>query len=144
MSSLTIRNLILISTTQSINWRDSDHRSSSATAYLSPVETKRTNWLTLTKHMVRRIYKKFPLCRLTDLFEGHQNHLEKRRYPYNRFWHRIRTSCWWRDKVYSFCEEGSYRSRRSYPGMTSITFANCSQVLTLIVSRLLRFSSYRE
>lgn len=39
----------------SINWHDSDHRSSSATAYLSPVETKRTNWLTLTKHMVTKI-----------------------------------------------------------------------------------------
>jgi len=37
---------------QTINWHDSDHRSSSAMAYLTPVESQRTNWLTLTKHMV--------------------------------------------------------------------------------------------
>ncbi|KAF9473528.1 alcohol oxidase [Pholiota conissans] len=39
----------------SINWHDSDHRSSAATAYLSPVESQRTNWLTLTQHMVTKI-----------------------------------------------------------------------------------------
>ncbi|KDR73255.1 hypothetical protein GALMADRAFT_228359 [Galerina marginata CBS 339.88] len=38
-----------------INWHDSDHRSSSATAYLSPVESKATNWLTLVTHQVTRI-----------------------------------------------------------------------------------------
>jgi hypothetical protein len=57
---------------QSINWHDSDHRSSSATAYLSPVETKRTNWLTLTQHMVHRIFKRRPFMP-ADPFQGHQN-----------------------------------------------------------------------
>ncbi|KAF8801020.1 FAD/NAD(P)-binding domain-containing protein [Phlegmacium glaucopus] len=35
-----------------INWHDSDHRSSSATAYLTPVEAQCTNWLTLTTYLV--------------------------------------------------------------------------------------------
>ncbi|KAF9043199.1 glucose oxidase [Panaeolus papilionaceus] len=39
----------------SINWHDSDHRSSSIMAYLTPVEGVRTNWLTLTNHMVTKI-----------------------------------------------------------------------------------------
>ncbi|KAF8154919.1 glucose oxidase [Crassisporium funariophilum] len=39
----------------SINWRDSDHRSSSVMAYLTPVEGARINWLTLTKHLVTKI-----------------------------------------------------------------------------------------
>ncbi|KDQ08161.1 hypothetical protein BOTBODRAFT_38148 [Botryobasidium botryosum FD-172 SS1] len=39
----------------SLNRADSDHRSSSATAYLSPVESTRTNWLTLTGHQVTKI-----------------------------------------------------------------------------------------
>ncbi|EDR06224.1 uncharacterized protein LACBIDRAFT_174286 [Laccaria bicolor S238N-H82] len=38
-----------------MNWHDGDHRSSSATAYLSPVETQRTNWITLTNHFVTKI-----------------------------------------------------------------------------------------
>ncbi|KAF9528704.1 hypothetical protein CPB83DRAFT_308970 [Crepidotus variabilis] len=38
-----------------INWHDSDHRSSAATAYLSPVEGQRTNWLTLVNHQVTKI-----------------------------------------------------------------------------------------
>ncbi|PPR03689.1 hypothetical protein CVT24_007410 [Panaeolus cyanescens] len=38
-----------------INPHDDDHRSSSAMAYLTPVETVRTNWLTLTNHMVTKI-----------------------------------------------------------------------------------------
>jgi hypothetical protein len=57
---------------QSISWHDSDHRSSSATAYLSPVETTRTNWLTLTQHMVHRIFKGRPFMP-ADPLEGHQN-----------------------------------------------------------------------
>jgi len=39
----------------SINWHDSDDRSSAATAYLSPVESDRTNWLTLTKYQVTKL-----------------------------------------------------------------------------------------
>lgn len=42
----------LLNRRQTINWHDSDHRSSSAMAYLTPVESQRTNWLTLTQHMV--------------------------------------------------------------------------------------------
>ncbi|KIJ96360.1 GMC oxidoreductase [Laccaria amethystina LaAM-08-1] len=38
-----------------MNWRDGDNRSSSATAYLSPVESQRTNWITLTNHFVTKI-----------------------------------------------------------------------------------------
>ncbi|KAJ3510668.1 hypothetical protein NLJ89_g4541 [Agrocybe chaxingu] len=38
-----------------INWHEGDHRSSSATAYLSPVESQRTNWLTLVTHQVTKI-----------------------------------------------------------------------------------------
>ncbi|KAF8988450.1 hypothetical protein BDQ17DRAFT_1374045 [Cyathus striatus] len=38
-----------------MNWHDSDHRSSSVQAYLTPVESQRTNWLTLTNHMVTKI-----------------------------------------------------------------------------------------
>ncbi|KAF5346398.1 hypothetical protein D9758_012758 [Tetrapyrgos nigripes] len=38
-----------------INWHAGDHRSSSAEAYLTPVESERTNWLTLTQHMVTKI-----------------------------------------------------------------------------------------
>ncbi|KAK0200105.1 glucose oxidase [Desarmillaria ectypa] len=38
-----------------INWHDGDHRSSSVQAYLSPVETVRSNWLTLTEHQVTKI-----------------------------------------------------------------------------------------
>jgi len=36
----------------SINWHDDDHRSSSVEAYLTPVETIRTAWTTLTDHTV--------------------------------------------------------------------------------------------
>ncbi|KAF8154930.1 hypothetical protein B0H34DRAFT_783908 [Crassisporium funariophilum] len=39
----------------SINWHDGDHRSSSVMAYLTPVESQRTNWLTLTQHLVTKI-----------------------------------------------------------------------------------------
>ncbi|KAF7980096.1 hypothetical protein HWV62_39910 [Athelia sp. TMB] len=39
----------------SMNWHDSDDRSSSATAYLSPVEDARTNWVTLVGHIVTQI-----------------------------------------------------------------------------------------
>ncbi|KAI3603415.1 glucose oxidase [Moniliophthora roreri] len=38
-----------------LNWHDGDHRSSSCQAYLTPVEGQRTNWLTLTQHMVTKI-----------------------------------------------------------------------------------------
>ncbi|KAF9463827.1 glucose oxidase [Collybia nuda] len=38
-----------------INWHDSGHRSSAPQAYLTPVESVRTNWLTLTKHLVTKI-----------------------------------------------------------------------------------------
>lgn len=38
---------------QTMNWHDSDHRSSAPQAYLTPVESIRTNWLTLTTHLVR-------------------------------------------------------------------------------------------
>ncbi|THH30273.1 hypothetical protein EUX98_g3938 [Antrodiella citrinella] len=39
----------------SLNWHDSDHRSSSVQAYLTPVENIRTGWLTLTDHMATKI-----------------------------------------------------------------------------------------
>ncbi|KAF7374150.1 Glucose oxidase [Mycena sanguinolenta] len=39
----------------SINWHDSDHRSSSVEAYLTPVESQRTNWVTLGQHIVTKI-----------------------------------------------------------------------------------------
>lgn len=38
-----------------MNWHDSDHRSSAPQAYLTPVESIRTNWLTLTTHLVTKI-----------------------------------------------------------------------------------------
>ena len=39
-------------TPNTINWHDQDHRSSSAAAYLTPVESIRTNWLTLVNQQV--------------------------------------------------------------------------------------------
>lgn len=42
-------------TPNSINWRDSDHRSSAASAYLTPVENTRKNWLTLVNHQVTKL-----------------------------------------------------------------------------------------
>ncbi|KAJ6629408.1 hypothetical protein B0H10DRAFT_2160506 [Mycena sp. CBHHK59/15] len=39
----------------SMNWHDSDHRSSSVQAYLTPVESTRTNWVTLARHIVTKI-----------------------------------------------------------------------------------------
>ncbi|KAJ6480268.1 hypothetical protein C8R45DRAFT_905815 [Mycena sanguinolenta] len=42
-------------TPNSINWHDSDHRSSSVEAYLTPVESERTNWVTLGQHIVTNI-----------------------------------------------------------------------------------------
>lgn len=39
-------------TPQMMNWHDSDHRSSAPAAYLTPVESARTNWLTLVNHQV--------------------------------------------------------------------------------------------
>ena len=36
----------------SIDWHDDDHRSSSVQAYLTPVESIRTGWTTLTNHIV--------------------------------------------------------------------------------------------
>ncbi|KAJ7347876.1 alcohol oxidase [Mycena albidolilacea] len=38
-----------------LNWHDSDHRSSSVQAYLTPVESQRTNWVTLGQHIVTKI-----------------------------------------------------------------------------------------
>jgi len=38
-----------------INWHDSDHRSSSVEAYLTPVENDRHGWLTLIQHMATKI-----------------------------------------------------------------------------------------
>jgi len=37
---------------KTLNWHDNDDRSTSAAAYLTPVESIRTNWLTLTQHFV--------------------------------------------------------------------------------------------
>ncbi|KII83946.1 hypothetical protein PLICRDRAFT_46723 [Plicaturopsis crispa FD-325 SS-3] len=39
----------------SLNWHDSDHRSSSAEAYLTPKESTAENWLTLVGHMVNKL-----------------------------------------------------------------------------------------
>ncbi|EJC99456.1 alcohol oxidase [Fomitiporia mediterranea MF3/22] len=39
----------------SINPKDDDHRSSSAMAYLTPVENESTNWLTLVNHQVTKV-----------------------------------------------------------------------------------------
>jgi choline dehydrogenase len=39
----------------SLDWHRQDHRSSSAEAYLTPVQSQRTWWTTLTTHMVRSI-----------------------------------------------------------------------------------------
>ncbi|KZT24335.1 GMC oxidoreductase [Neolentinus lepideus HHB14362 ss-1] len=38
-----------------LNWHDDDHRSSSVDAYLTPVESDRTNWLTLVSQQVTKI-----------------------------------------------------------------------------------------
>lgn len=38
-----------------MNWHDSDHRSSSIQAYLTPVESARTNWVTLIGQQVTQI-----------------------------------------------------------------------------------------
>ncbi|KAG7096632.1 hypothetical protein E1B28_004049 [Marasmius oreades] len=38
-----------------MNWHEDDHRSSSVEAYLSPVESARPTWLTLTTHQVTKI-----------------------------------------------------------------------------------------
>ncbi|KAJ7171196.1 hypothetical protein C8R46DRAFT_1087942 [Mycena filopes] len=38
-----------------LDWHRSDHRSSSVEAYLTPVESARTNWVTLAKHIVTKI-----------------------------------------------------------------------------------------
>ena len=40
---------------QSINPQDSDHRSSSASAYLTPVESRRKGWTILVGHQVTKI-----------------------------------------------------------------------------------------
>lgn len=42
-------------TPNTINWHEDDDRSSSATAYLSPVEDQRKGWLTLVGHQVTRV-----------------------------------------------------------------------------------------
>ncbi|KAG8834794.1 hypothetical protein FRC18_001468 [Serendipita sp. 400] len=39
-------------TPNSMNWHDQGHRSSAPAAYLTPVESVRTNWLTLVNHQV--------------------------------------------------------------------------------------------
>ncbi|KAJ7175007.1 hypothetical protein C8R43DRAFT_1084725 [Mycena crocata] len=39
----------------SLNYNDNDRRSSSAEAYLTPFERTRTNWVTLTQHLVTKI-----------------------------------------------------------------------------------------
>jgi hypothetical protein len=41
---------------QSIDWHRSDYRSSSVEAYLTPVESQRTNWVTLGRHIVNPLY----------------------------------------------------------------------------------------
>ncbi|KAG6915644.1 hypothetical protein DXG01_010608 [Tephrocybe rancida] len=38
-----------------VNWRDQGHRASAPEAYFTPVESVRTNWLTLVKHQVTKI-----------------------------------------------------------------------------------------
>jgi choline dehydrogenase len=43
----------------SIDWHRQDHRSSSAEAYLTPVESQRTGWTTLTDHIVCSILSSF-------------------------------------------------------------------------------------
>ncbi|KAF8311835.1 alcohol oxidase [Clavulina sp. PMI_390] len=42
-------------TPNTINWHDNDHRSSSATAYINPVESSRPNWTVLTGQQVTKI-----------------------------------------------------------------------------------------
>ena len=45
-----------------MNWHDDEHRSSAPQAYLTPVESIRTNWLTLTEHLVSSLsnFQLFP------------------------------------------------------------------------------------
>ncbi|KAL1746132.1 hypothetical protein HDZ31DRAFT_34849 [Schizophyllum fasciatum] len=42
-------------TPQMMDWHNSDYRSSAPQAYLTPVESARTNWLTLTEHTATKI-----------------------------------------------------------------------------------------
>ena len=42
-------------TPNTINWQDDDHRSSSAEAYLTPVENRRHGWLTLVGNQVAKV-----------------------------------------------------------------------------------------
>jgi choline dehydrogenase len=43
----------LLNSSQTLNWHDQDHRSSSVQAYLTPVQSQRTKWTTLTNYIVR-------------------------------------------------------------------------------------------
>lgn len=52
---LTNSNSTLTENEQTLNWHDSDHRSSSAAAYLSPVESQRPNWTTLVGQQVTKV-----------------------------------------------------------------------------------------
>jgi len=103
---------------QTINGHDSDHRSSSAMAYLTPVESQRTNWLTLTQHMVSQSITNFYQHLLTISTIGYQNQLGKRRDPDNRLRCGLCAREWWLDSVYGIREERGYLSCGCHSGQT--------------------------
>lgn len=52
-----------------MDWHRSDHRSSSIEAYLTPVESARTNWVTLTGQMVSQTYACFRCSEIHDIIQ---------------------------------------------------------------------------
>jgi hypothetical protein len=80
-----------------MNWHDADHRSSAPQAYLNPVESARTNWLTLVTHLVCRFE---PFNNLQLLISniipylGYEDQVGQLGHPADRLRCRIRPCKW--------------------------------------------------
>lgn len=71
-----------------MNWHDSDHRSSSPQAYLTPVEGQRTNWVTLTTHLVSLVFVyHYPMRLIRILLPGYQDQLGEFWCSFDSLWH---------------------------------------------------------
>ena len=96
-----------------MNWHDSDHRSSSAAAYLTPVESIRTNWLTLTGHLVGH-HTYIQLTKFT-IPAGDKNNLEGSHQSAARcFWCLVCTLNWRFFALQRDCQTGSHSCSRSH------------------------------
>jgi hypothetical protein len=114
-SSLSSLDTTLTRVAKTMDRHDGYHRSSSAQAYLTPVESQRTNWTTLATHIVRMRLVLFNEL-VDSIVVGNENLVDQHQNSLGSLWCRV---CTCLSKFSSLlCERKArgYRSRWSNTG----------------------------